>query len=129
MVSDHSIWANAKNLIAKGHALRKKAPKWDLFSVVYGPLAIRFLALADTWREWAILLVLIIFLHNKRIHMVLWIKPYTAHPTELKKNCIPYPTSAEISKNKNNIAIYPSKKSFCCHIQYEKKLPYGSFFS
>ena len=61
--------------------------------------------------------------------MVLWINPYTAHHTKLKKNCIPYPISAEISKNKNNIAIYPSKNSFCCHIQYEKKLPYGSFFS
>ena len=129
MVSYLLIWANAKNLIAKGHALRKKAPIWDLFFVVYGPLAIRFLALAGTWRGWAILFVLIITLQNKRIYIVLWINPYTAYPTKLKKNCIPYPTTVEILNNKNNFAIYPSKKTFCCHIQYEKKLPNGTFFS
>ena len=60
--------------------------------------------------------------------MVLWIKPYTAHPTELKKNCIPYPTSAEISKNKNNIAIYPSKNRFVATFSTKKSSHIGAFF-
>ena len=34
MVSDDTIWASAKNLIAKGHWLRKKAPIWELFFVL-----------------------------------------------------------------------------------------------
>ena len=34
MVSDHLIWANAKNLIAKGHLLRKNPPIWELFFVL-----------------------------------------------------------------------------------------------
>ena len=34
MVSDDLIWASTKNLIAKGHWSRKKAPIWELFFVL-----------------------------------------------------------------------------------------------
>ena len=80
------------------------------------------------WREWAILFVLMINLHNKRILIVQWINPYTAYPTKLKKNCFPYPTSVEILNNKNNFAIYPSKKPFVATFNTKKSSHMGAFF-